>query len=74
MNIGHLDILLTQVDMEVLFDAVHARTMYLLDKERDALVEGLLTQADYYAMLAKQTTTTSDNNLFQGVLLICNMT
>ena len=53
-NIGHLDILLTQVDMEVLFDAVHARTMHLLSRERDALVGGWLTQADYYAMLAEQ--------------------
>ena len=54
MNIGHLDILLTQVDMEVLFDALHARTMHLMNAERQALVGGFPTQADYYAMLAEQ--------------------
>ena len=53
-KIGHLDILLTQVDMEVLFDALHARTMHLLRRERDALVGGFSTQADYYAILAEQ--------------------
>lgn len=53
-NIGHLDILLTQVDMEVLFDALHARTMHLMSRERGALVGGRLTEADYYTMLAEQ--------------------
>lgn len=54
MNTGHLDILLTQVDMEVLFDALHARTMHLLGAERQALLGWLSTQADYYATLAEQ--------------------
>ena len=53
-KIGHLDILLTQVDMEVLFDALHARTMHLMGAERQALVGGSEAQADYYAMLAEQ--------------------
>lgn len=52
--IAHLDILLTQIDMEVLFDALHARTTHLLARERQALIGGEVVQADYYGMLAEQ--------------------
>lgn len=52
--IAHLDTLLTQTDMEVLFDALHARTAHLLARERQALIGGEVAQADYYATLADQ--------------------
>ena len=52
--IAHLDTLLTQIDMEVLFDALHARTNHLLARERQALIGGEVAQADYYGMLAEQ--------------------
>lgn len=52
--IAHLDTLLTQIDMEVLFDALHARTNHLLARERQALIGEEVVQANYYGRLAEQ--------------------